>query len=641
MLENREEFKKRPKNSPRHDNTYDNSKKIIDNQDVKSPNHVRKDDTLSIKTSQDDKGRKDDTSEKNGVVVTTKWGKIRGFKEQVFGRDISTFLGIPYATPPVGSLRFKRTAPLMKPFKEEIDATKFKAKCIQIRKNVPSFTDVSPGMSEDCLYLNIWTPKNKTSSSASGGMMLPVMMWIYGGGFFMGTSNFDETDGRVLSAFGDVVVVTFDYRLGGLGFIDLGTENEAGNQGLYDQLMAIKWVKENIRNFGGDPNQLTLFGESSGAIAIGLHMMSPESSKLFKRAILQSGSPMMTNAFFQRSDKSVPDFVRSLKCLIDPDTVNNGGDNEDPGDVLNNFNINCLRKRSVEEIINVTQAMHEKYFFAFPPTPEEDFFPLIPTDVIKSDEKEQILSNIKDIMIGTNIKGFSYMLWLANSKIFGQKDVTKRFNTIEGVKEIMEQDISHLLNMPSFQINFLTSKLFADYVNQSDPDVWLDRLVEILGDLSFVCPTKILIDELASLGKNVYVYQFAHESSSESASPWGKWMGSTLHDEIPFVFGHPLRYPFKYSGEDIDFSKRIMETWSHFAKTGRPSSSESSEETDSAEDSDDNDSSSSTSDSSKIWPKYTTSNHVFMRLNYSDARIGRDLHESTCQTFKLGFDLLN
>lgn len=167
-----------------------------------------------------DKPQRDSNKDDSEIIVTTKFGKIRGFTQQVLGSKVATFLGVPYASPPMGQLRFKRTVPPMPWPDHALIAKQFKPKCAQLKKQVDSFTDVSSGMSEDCLYLNVWS----TNYGRNRTQLKPVMIWIYGGGFFMGTSNFDESDGRVLAALGDVVVVTFDYRVGALGFIDLDTD---------------------------------------------------------------------------------------------------------------------------------------------------------------------------------------------------------------------------------------------------------------------------------------------------------------------------------------------------------------------------------------------------------------------------------
>lgn len=539
-----------------------------------------------------------DSRQEKPVFIKTHHAQFRGFRQSVFGHDVDTFLGIPYANPPVGPLRFRKPTGIMLKEKQIMPADKFKHKCVQLRKEVPVFTDVSAGVSEDCLYLNVWSPVTPDQE------LLPVMVWLYGGGFFMGTSAFDETDGRVLAAFGQVVVVTLDYRVGGLGFIDLGTESEPGNQGLYDQSMALKWVKDNIKKFGGDPQSVTLFGESSGAIAIGLHIMAKESAGLFKRAILMSGSPFMTNAFYTRSEKSVPDFVRVLGC----------GEN----DQENGYDIACLRSKTVGEIVEATEQMHKKYFFAFPPTPEEEFLPMMPSEVTRlpQEEKQELLAGVQDVLIGNNDKAFAYMLWLANRQLFGKENVSLSLSSVDQVKQVMSNDVGHLLNMAKFQVNFLTQRLFKDLLNETDSSLWLDRLVQILGDVSFVCPANILMDELVSLsGKSVYSYEYTHRPST---SPWGQWMGCTLHDEIAFVFGHPLRFPDKYSGADIEVSKRMMRTWATFARTGRPDDQMGTQ-----------------------WPQVTPDSRPFLRIGTTSTELRFNHSQQTCETFRLGFELLN
>ncbi|CAF95209.1 unnamed protein product, partial [Tetraodon nigroviridis] len=151
-------------------------------------------------------------------------------------------------------------------------------------------------ISEDCLYLNIWTPQMNTDSLQSP---LPVMIWIYGGAFTTGTSSLDLYDGRYLTKSEDVIVVSMNYRLSVFGFLSLpNNPNVRGNAGLMDQRLAIQWVVDNIAAFGGDPSQITLFGESAGSISVGLHVLSPGSNGLFKRAVMQSLVPTATNAKF-------------------------------------------------------------------------------------------------------------------------------------------------------------------------------------------------------------------------------------------------------------------------------------------------------------------------------------------------------
>ena len=191
------------------------------------------------------------------------------------------FKGIPYAAPPVGPLRWRPPQPPT-PWDGVRDALAFGAGCLSALENDPR-----PGpRDEDCLYLNVWTAAKQADEKR------PVMVWIHGGGFQFGSSANPATDGGALAAKG-VVVVSFNYRLGVLGFLahpDLDAEGPSGNYGLQDQLAALRWVKANIADFGGDPDNVTVFGESAGAMAVGILMASPLAHGLFHKAIGESGA---------------------------------------------------------------------------------------------------------------------------------------------------------------------------------------------------------------------------------------------------------------------------------------------------------------------------------------------------------------
>jgi para-nitrobenzyl esterase len=202
-------------------------------------------------------------------------GMIQGVVEE----DMMIFKGIPFAAPPVGELRWKAPQPVI-PWEGVRAADKFGPSPI-------SGMGAQQDSSEDCLYLNVWTPAKSMKEK------LPVMVWIYGGGFSMGTSSY--YDGAPIARQG-VVLVTINYRVGRLGFFAhpaLSAENPqhvSGNYGIMDQIAALKWVKENITAFGGDPSKVTIFGESAGGISVSMLCASPLAKGLFRGAISQSGS---------------------------------------------------------------------------------------------------------------------------------------------------------------------------------------------------------------------------------------------------------------------------------------------------------------------------------------------------------------
>ncbi|NWI68804.1 ACES Acetylcholinesterase, partial [Todus mexicanus] len=226
--------------------------------------------------------------------VRTASGPVRGSRLgglEAWG-DVVAFLGIPYAQPPLGPLRFRPPRHPPAPWPGVLDATAHRHACYQaVDTMFPGFGgsemwNPNREMSEDCLYLNVWTP----ALGRGGGV--PVLVWIYGGGFYSGAASLDVYDGRYLAAAEGVVVVSMNYRVGALGFLALPGHPEApGNVGLLDQRLALRWVQSNIAAFGGDPAAVTIFGESAGAASVGLHLLAPASRGLFRRAVLQSGSP--------------------------------------------------------------------------------------------------------------------------------------------------------------------------------------------------------------------------------------------------------------------------------------------------------------------------------------------------------------
>ena len=212
------------------------------------------------------------------LIAHTPLGDLQGAPDGA----VSAWLGVPYAQPPLGALRFAAPQPVL-PWSGVRTATAYGAACIQ--KPMGSIKSLGPSLDEDCLTLNIWSP-------AADGAKRPVMVWIHGGAFLLGSARIYT--GAHLAAQGDIVVVAINYRLGALGFVNfadaLGDERAASNPGLRDQVAALRWVHDNIAAFGGDPDRVTIAGESAGSVSVSLLMQSPEAQGLFRGAIMQSGA---------------------------------------------------------------------------------------------------------------------------------------------------------------------------------------------------------------------------------------------------------------------------------------------------------------------------------------------------------------
>jgi para-nitrobenzyl esterase len=215
-------------------------------------------------------------------VVKTESGPAEGM---VIEGRLRAFLGVPYAAPPVGDLRWRAPAP-HQPWAGTLTAQEFGATCPQPEFG---FIHAAKPMDEDCLTLNIWTAAGDTTDAQ------PVMVWIHGGGFYAGVSSEDWYDGAELARHG-VVLVSINYRLGPLGFLAhpaLTTESPhhaSGNYGIMDQVFALEWIRDNIEHFGGDPGNVTIFGQSAGGVSVATLMVSPLARGLFHRAICQSGA---------------------------------------------------------------------------------------------------------------------------------------------------------------------------------------------------------------------------------------------------------------------------------------------------------------------------------------------------------------
>ncbi|XP_054163854.1 acetylcholinesterase-like [Oppia nitens] len=526
----------------------------------------------------------------NSVIVSTNSGKIRGKIHEVLGVKVNTFLGIPYGKAPTGVLRFRRTQPV-KPWTNILNATRLPAACIQSEYTQKLFPVkiLNYELSEDCLYMNIWTPVTNESS-------LPVMVWIHGGMFTIGSVGVDEYDGSVLASFGNVIVVSIQYRLGLFGFLDLETDEIPGNMGLSDQAMAIKWIYDNIDNFGGDSKSITLMGQSAGGISIGLHMMT-DTKKYFKRVILESGSSMLLNQVYGRGHKVAEEFVRKIGCLPE------GTDIYDAPELI----VKCIDTVSLKKISQAQQEMVTNNPVPFLPTIPSDFVENFPTE-----SNENITYNQKDFLIGFNQDEGTLILHLAYPKNYTRTTVPI-INTLDEARNaIVMMAVDG--GFPEMQAKSMAAVLLNG--NETDtPENWARKIASVFGDIMFICPTLSFADKFSALNSTVYMYIFTHRAHN---SVWGKWMGVTHHDELNYVFGVPLRYPNMFDGQDINFSKRLIKTWTQFAKTG----------------------SVSPIDYQHDWHSYDSSK-PYMELNARNAYIGHRYHEETCNLYNALIEYLN
>jgi carboxylesterase type B len=249
----------------------------------------------------------------DGVYVKTTLGTVRG----VYDDGLAVFAGIPYAQPPVGRLRFLPPKPLASGG-GAIDATAFQPDCLQSSVG----NALAPtSQAEDCLYLNIWVPTPRAPGVGASlarvvnfAALRPVLVWIHGGAFRSGGTSMPCYNGSALARRADALVVSVNYRLGPFGFLVSARDGVAGNAGVADQKLALRWLADNVRAFGGDPAAVTLFGESAGAMSVGLHLTDPEACPLFRAAALMSAPLSYRYRTIALADVLSRAFLESLQC---------------------------------------------------------------------------------------------------------------------------------------------------------------------------------------------------------------------------------------------------------------------------------------------------------------------------------------
>jgi len=456
-------------------------------------------------------------------IVDTKLGKIQGHSE----KGLVVFKGVPFAKPPIGDLRFRAPQP-MDSWSDVFDANEFRDDAPQPDSPLEGLFSTPRDKSEDCLYLNIWTP-------AIDSQKRPVMVWVHGGGFTTGGGARDVYSGSKIALRGNVVVVTINYRLGVLGYFYI--PRETANVGMLDQVAALRWVNENIENFGGDPNNVTIFGESAGGFSVSTLITMPAAKGLFQRVIAESGAchPIVYNAKTARSASR--NFLKRLKV-------------ED---------IDGLRKIPVKKIIRTQTKVLRLNEATGLPSP---FWPIVDGDSIPEHPMESLRKGYAkgiDLLIGTNQDEMK--LWNAlrpTGKEMTEDEMMQRARMIFGFLGKSEDQAKELIEK---------YKLARKGKFSNSPD----ELTAAIGtDLMFRISAIRMAEAHLPHQPNTYMYLFNWPSPAFN----GK-LGSCHAVEIPFVFGthkNPKMDVLVGSGPETDIlSEKMMDAWIAFAKTGDPS----------------------------------------------------------------------
>lgn len=455
-------------------------------------------------------------------IIEINSGKLQGYID----KSIEVFKGIPYAEPPIGDLRFN--APMSKKsWSGVLEATNFGP--VAPQPPSPFTPQPAPPQSEEgCLTLNIWTPGTDDKKR-------PVMLWIHGGSFKNGGST--NYDGRSLANRGDVVIVVINYRLGPLGFLYIpNTPSFSANIGLLDQIQALKWTKENIANFGGDPENITVFGESAGAGAICSLLGMPAAKNLFNRIIPQSGSSSPLGYQKGRAIATAERLTSLLKIEKD--------------------DVDSLRKISAEEIIKAQTKMDQQvlaggtaFTLGYSPLIDKDTLPKHPLKAVLDGETKNI-----EVLHGTNKDEMRlWELWYP-----ALKDSEELFNRLNLMMKLMGQTEDKVREIIS---------IYSE-ARKNPTEIYS----AIVTDSYFRIPSIRLAEMQSNNQADTYMYMFTYPSPIRNGS-----LGAVHAIEIPFVFGTlnmPRNDNFKLfpasNKETESLSAQMMESWISFARNGNP-----------------------------------------------------------------------
>lgn len=453
-------------------------------------------------------------------VVTLDTGKISGSTTA----NVESFKGVPFAAPPVGDLRWRAPQPAAH-WSNVRKMTSYSADCMQL----PFPSDAAPlgtAPSEDCLYLNVWRPAG-TSPTAK----LPVMVWIYGGGFVNGGSSPAVYDGSKFAQKG-VILVSANYRLGRFGFFGfpeltrVDADHMLGNYGFMDQIAALKWVQQNIAAFGGDPSNVTVFGESAGGFSVSMLLTSPLSGGLFNKAIIESGGGRGNLGGQRYLSTMMPNGPRSAEAegVIFAKQLGIEGTGKDA--------LAALRREPAEKILNnMNMASMQQPGYSGP---------MIDGRVVVADPSSIYLSGggwKVPLIIGTNSRdiGFGF----AKSK-------DELFNPFGIYREAAVKAYDPTGNGELRDVQY---------------EVAMDRLMTE--------PARFVATAWASADVPSYLYRFGYVAESMRQ----KWPGAPHATEIPYVFDTvDAKYGKELAPSDEAIAQAMNSYWVAFAKTGDPSS---------------------------------------------------------------------
>ncbi|XP_076312500.1 neuroligin-4, X-linked-like [Tachypleus tridentatus] len=491
-------------------------------------------------------------------VVRTKFGSLRGFTK-IFSnehlRPAEVFLGIPYARAPTGSLRFMPpvTPP---PWRGVRTADRFGPVCPQkypdIRNETEALKKMTPGrlaylrrllyflrnQSEDCLYLNIYSPTRRRETSR-----FPVIVIIHGESYEWNSGNI--YDGSVVASHAEVIIVTLNFRLGVLGFLPTLTGAARGNYGLMDQVAALHWIKENIVEFGGNPNNVTVLGHGHGAALVNLLMLSPMAKDLFSRVILQSGSVLSPWATAPEAVTYTRHLARVLGCPFEDHALL----------------VACMRQQSLSDIMRV-QLLVPEHLTAFGPTVD---------GIVIPNDPELLLRNYPDVY-----SQYELLAGVTRNEFYHHFSSRDEKYGIE--PERRDKLIRTLVrNVCTYHLQEIFLTIINEYTDWAKtvqhPMNIRQNTANALGDALIVAPLIRLVNYHSKANSRTFFYVFGHQTEH---GDYPERLGCVHGEELPYVFGAPLvdgvlsHFQQNFTHAEVTLSMAVMMYWTNFAKYGDP-----------------------------------------------------------------------
>ena len=507
-------------------------------------------------------------------TVDTDVGKFIGYVDNVsfngIQRQVVKYIGIPYAEPTGGENRFAEPKPKQQLSEPYIaNRTDLPNICPQLFGGYILAETTDGRMSEDCLHLSIYAPAGTLNT---GSQKYPVLLWIHCGSFVVGLS--DQYPGDVLSGFNDVILVVVNYRLNVFGFFSTGDGTVTGNQGLFDQALAIKWVHDHISNFGGDPKEVTLFGGSAGAVSVLYQAMYVGNEGYIKRAIVQSASPMAV------ANPNMMPFAAFAGCNQSTSTEV----------------VKCLREMSWKDLSDKAENPNSGAHFA--PVVDGKFIKRSLLEIIADPNSEEMQRFAKiDAIFGVNnLEGAMYMLPVYGKVVPGVREEDLKWISINVTHEMeISRPLLESTIMPSIIIprtfpsgvpdivkDAIISK-YSDWNDPNNPKNIRDKVMDLTTDLEFAvnavksANARVQAVEATRGQANTYFYQYSYFSDIFKARPSWMHTGADHADEILSVLGFSDKQALfaKYhvtsytpTPSDIKMSSLVMNYWVNFATTG-------------------------------------------------------------------------